>query len=179
MLTHIRDTHTADSYSSILVLAIVRAPTAVIISIPAAKAPATIATIRATLMRARALVTQPAQSTILAILATVLKLVQLSGVAAKALLMVLGREALTALAERVVGSGSGAARLGSECRRAGSAALGLAKGLQGVLARALLAALLLAVRGSLIGIALGAAEAFGEAAETACRGAVLALGSGS
>jgi hypothetical protein len=97
------------------------------------------------LMRASTLMSEPAQSSILAILATVLKLVQLSRVATKALLMVLGREALSALAESVVSSGARAAGLGSKGRRAGSAALGFAKGLQGVFARALLAALLLSV----------------------------------
>jgi hypothetical protein len=87
---------------------------------------------------------ESAKPSVLAILATLLKLlVQVPWVATKALLMVLRWETLSALAEGVVGSRSRAAGLGAKGRWAWSAALRLTKGLQGVLTRALLAALLL------------------------------------
>jgi hypothetical protein len=87
--------------------------------------------------------TQTAKATILTVLATL----QMSWITAEALLMVLGRQALSTLTKRIVGSRPGAAGLSTKGRWAWAAALSLPEGFQRVLAHTLLSALLLAIRG--------------------------------
>lgn len=124
-------------------LSIVRAPsTAVVASVSTAEP--TIATVSVRLVVASALMPKPSKPSVLAVLAA-LHLVQVAWIAAEPLLMGLRWEALSTLNRSVLGRGSWAAGLGSESRGARSAALRIAKGLQGVLSGTLLASLLLTV----------------------------------
>ena len=123
-----------------LVLLVVRTPAAAAVrSITAAESTVLAKVI---LVATAALVTQSTKTTVLVALAA-LQLVEVTGIATETLL--LGKATLVGLALRVVCRRSGTTLLSSEGRRAGPAALTVAKRLQRILTGALLADLLLAV----------------------------------
>lgn len=153
-------------------LPVVGAPSAAVVASIASSKSAVVSV--AALVASSALVTQSTKTTVLVALST-LQLVQVTWVAAKALLVRLLRKTLSTLAGRVVRCGSRPTGLSSEGRRARSTALGVSKRLQRIFIAALLTCLLLAIRALATISALGSSKHVGKTAKATRSGRRIVL----